>query len=112
MTQLHEAKSFFRKELRGLYSSSELYSPSDRRLSAKLVQPFADRWCRVDSATDPTAVNLGFLDRSRYFSIQVALSCPHEAEWTPFQTHYFSENLVAPGIKPETSGSVDSNSDH
>jgi hypothetical protein len=28
------------------------------------------------------------------------------AEWTPFQTHYFSENLVAPGIEPGTSGSV------
>jgi hypothetical protein len=26
----------------------------------------------------PTVVNLGFLDRSRYFSI-------HEAAWTPFQ---------------------------
>jgi hypothetical protein len=24
----------------------------------------------------------------------------HEAEWTLFQTHYFSENLVAPGIEP------------
>jgi hypothetical protein len=23
-----------------------------------------------------------------------------EAEWTPFQTHYVSENLVAPGIEP------------
>jgi hypothetical protein len=23
----------------------------------------------------------------------------HEAEWIPFQTHYFSENLVAPGIE-------------
>jgi hypothetical protein len=22
------------------------------------------------------------------------------AEWTPFQTHYFSENLVAPGMEP------------
>jgi hypothetical protein len=28
----------------------------------------------------------------RYFFFQVA---PHEAEWTQFQTHYFSENLVA-----------------
>jgi hypothetical protein len=28
------------------------------------------------------------------------LNCTHEAEWTPFQTHYFSENLVAPGIEP------------
>jgi hypothetical protein len=40
------------------------------------------------------------------------LNYPYEAEWTPFQTHYFSENLVAPGIKPGTSGSVARNSDH
>jgi hypothetical protein len=24
----------------------------------------------------------------------------HKAKWTPFQTHYFSENLVATGIEP------------
>jgi hypothetical protein len=30
----------------------------------------------------------------------------------PFQTHYFSENLVAPGIEPVTSKSVARNSDH
>jgi hypothetical protein len=36
--------------------------------------------------TDPYSRILGFLDRS------------------PFQTHYFSENLVAPGIEP---GSLD-----
>jgi hypothetical protein len=23
----------------------------------------------------------------------------NEAEWTPFQTHYYSENLVSPGIE-------------
>jgi hypothetical protein len=28
-----------------------------------------------------------------------------------FQAHYFSENLVAPGIEPRTSGSVARNSD-
>jgi hypothetical protein len=28
------------------------------------------------------------------------LNCTHEAEWTPFQIHYISENLVAPGIEP------------
>jgi hypothetical protein len=27
-------------------------------------------------------------------------SVVHEAEWSLFQTHYFSENLVAPGIEP------------
>jgi hypothetical protein len=30
----------------------------------------------------------------------------------PFQTHYFSENLVAPGIEPETSGSIARNFDY
>jgi hypothetical protein len=50
-------------------SASELYRPSDRHLSAKLVPTFSDR------------------------------ECHHKAEKTPFQTHYFSENLVAPGIE-------------
>jgi hypothetical protein len=49
---------------------------------------------------DPYGRILGFLDRSRYFSIKQLHSCTHEAEWTPFQTHYFSEKLVAPGIEP------------
>jgi hypothetical protein len=41
--------------------------------------------------------NLCFLDRSRYFfsSFYSRLNGP------PFQTHYFLENLVAPGIKPD-----------
>jgi hypothetical protein len=38
--------------------------------------------------------------RSRSQAAQV-LSSTHEAEWTPFQTHYFSENLVAQGIELE-----------
>jgi hypothetical protein len=34
------------------------------------------------------------------------------AEWTLFQTHCYSENLAAPGIKPEVSGSAARNSNH
>jgi hypothetical protein len=60
----------------------------------------------------PKVINLGFLDRSRYFSFKHLLSCPHEAEWTPFEIRCFSENLVAPGIEPGTSGHVARNSDH
>jgi hypothetical protein len=82
-------------------SVSELYRKSDRRLSAKLVPTFADRGNRVVGTTDPYFRSLGFLDRSRYFFFQVA---PHEAECSPFQTHYFTENLVTPGIEP---GSLD-----
>jgi hypothetical protein len=55
----------------------------------------------VVSVTDPYGRILGFLDRSRYyFSFKQLLSCGHQAEWTPFQTHYFSENLVVLGIEP------------
>jgi hypothetical protein len=42
-------------------SASELYRPSVRRLSEKLVQTFADRGCRVVSVTDPYGSILRFL---------------------------------------------------
>jgi hypothetical protein len=48
----------------------------------------------VVSVTSPDGRSLCSLDRSRYLSFKYLLSCTHEAEWTPFQTHYFSENLV------------------
>jgi hypothetical protein len=53
-------------------SASELYRPSDRSLSAKLVPTFADRGCHVLSTKDPYGRILGFVDRSRYFFFQVA----------------------------------------
>jgi hypothetical protein len=55
-------------------SASELYRPSDRRLSDKLVPTFADRECRVVSVTDPYDHNLGFPHRSHYFFFQVSSS--------------------------------------
>jgi hypothetical protein len=48
----------------------------------------------VVTATDPYGLILGFLDRFKQF-----LNCTHKAQWYPFQTHYFSEILVAPGIE-------------
>jgi hypothetical protein len=44
-------------------SASELYRPSDRRLSEKLVPTFADRGCHLVSVTDSYGPILGFLDR-------------------------------------------------
>jgi hypothetical protein len=41
-------------------------------LSAKLVQTFADRGCRVVSAADFFGRNLSFLDRKRYYVFQLA----------------------------------------
>jgi hypothetical protein len=58
------------------------------------------------------AVNLSFLDRSRYFSFKQLLIYPHGVVWTPFQTHCYSENIAAPGIELVTSGSAARNSDH
>jgi hypothetical protein len=69
-------------------------------MSAKLLPTFADRGYHVVSVTNPNGRILGFLDRSRYFLFQVASHCTHEAKWTPFHTHYSSENQVAPEIEP------------
>jgi hypothetical protein len=55
-----------------LQSAGGPFLSSDRRLSAKLVPAFADRECRVVSATDPQGRILGFLGRSRYYFFQVA----------------------------------------
>jgi hypothetical protein len=55
-----------------LESASELYRPSDRRLSAKLAPTLADRGCHVVSETDPYGRILEFLDRSSYVFFQVA----------------------------------------
>jgi hypothetical protein len=52
----------------------------------------------VVSVEDTFGRTLDFLDLNRYFFFQVA---PYLYS---FQTHYFSENLVAPGIEP---GSLD-----
>jgi hypothetical protein len=86
-------------KLKKLNSSSELYRPSSRPFSAKLIPTFSVRGCHVVSVTDPYGRILVFLDRSRYFPFQAFLSCTHEAEWTLFQTYYFSENLVELGIE-------------
>jgi hypothetical protein len=53
-------------------SASELYQPSDRRLSAKLVSTFTDRGCHVVSVTDSYDRILSLLDRNRYFFFQAA----------------------------------------
>jgi hypothetical protein len=56
-------------------------------LVGKVSAKFADNGCHVVSVTDSYDRILGFLNRSRYYFFQAALSCTHEAEWTPFQTH-------------------------
>jgi hypothetical protein len=77
-------------------STSELYRPSDRRLSAKLVTTFADIGC--DGSLRPYS-RISIPEPLLFLSSNSSI-VTHEAEWTPFQTHYFSENPVASGIEP------------
>jgi hypothetical protein len=76
------------------------------------VPTFADRGRHMVSTTDPYGRNLGFLECSRYFFFQLAPQFYSRGWWTLLQTHYFSENLVAPGTEPRSSGSVVRNSAH
>jgi hypothetical protein len=50
----------------------------------------------VASVTDPYGRILG----ATIISSRNLFTFTHEAEWTPFQTHYISENLVATGFEP------------
>jgi hypothetical protein len=52
--------------------ASELYRPSDRHLSAKLVLTFVGIGCHVVSVTNPYGCILVFIDRSCYVFFQVA----------------------------------------
>jgi hypothetical protein len=45
------------------------------------------------------AVFSDFYTEAATFCFKQLLNCNHEAEWTLFQTHNFSENLVVPGIE-------------
>jgi hypothetical protein len=71
-----------------------------------LVPTFADRGVsRGQRGGSPMAVNLGFLDRRRYFLSSSSSFIITRAEWIPFQTHCYSETLAAPGIEAQTSQS-------
>jgi hypothetical protein len=76
-----------------------------------LVPTFVDRGVsRGQRGGSPTAVNFSFLDRSCYFSFKYSSFTLTRAEWTPFQTYCYSENVVAPEIEPGTSGLAARNS--
>jgi hypothetical protein len=84
-----------------------------RNISTELPTLVSEIYCQLlriegcrrgQRGGSPTVVNLRFLDRSGYFSFKQLLIYPHNAEWTPFQTHCYSGNLVAPAIEPVTSG--------
>jgi hypothetical protein len=102
-----------KNKLRGVNTQANYTVWATATFRINLVPTYVDRWeSRGQRGGFPTAVNLSFIDRSRYFSFKQLLIILTRAEWTPFQTHCYSENPVAPGIEPRTSGLAARNSDH
>jgi hypothetical protein len=92
-------------------SVSELYWPSDRCLSAKLVPTFVNGGCHVVSVMDTYGRILGFLDRSCYFFFQVAQL--YLRGWMdPVGDLLRLRKCASSGNRTLTSGSVARNSDH
>jgi hypothetical protein len=65
---------------------------SGRRLSTKLVPTFVDRGVSLSQRGGSLDHIVRFLDRSRYFSFQVASEL--------YPRGYFLESLLAPGMEP------------
>jgi hypothetical protein len=80
-------------------SPSELYPPSNRRLSAKLVPTFCRK--RVPHGQhDGSLRPYSRICRSKpLLFLSSSSSVVLMRLWTLFHTHYFSENLVALGLK-------------
>jgi hypothetical protein len=66
----------------------------------------------VDAAEPARSLISVFWIRATTFSFKWLLIYAHKAEWTPFQTHCYSENLVTPGIEPGIPVYAARNSDH
>jgi hypothetical protein len=67
-----------------------------------LVSTFVDRGVsRGQRGGSPTVANLSFQTGAATFLSSSSSFTLTRAEWTPFQTHCYSENLVAPGIDPD-----------
>jgi hypothetical protein len=99
-----------KKKQQKTYSASELYRPSNCRLSAVLVPIFADRKCHVVSVTDPYSRILGFLDH--YYLFQIALQLYSRGWVDPVPDPLLLRKSGSAGNRTRTSGSVAKNSDH
>jgi hypothetical protein len=75
-------------------------------------QRFADRGCHVVSVTDPYGRILGFLDRSRYFFLQVFPQLYSRGWVDPVPDPLLLRKSGNAGNRTRDSGSVAKNSDH
>jgi hypothetical protein len=95
------------------FSLQAKYRLSDHHLLAKFSPNFCG-WgvSHGQRGGYPTVINLSFLDRNCTFLPSSSSFILTRAEWTPFQTHCYPENLAAPGIESGTSGYAARKSDH
>jgi hypothetical protein len=112
MLKFEEIKALSKKKSPWPESASELYRPSDRRLSAKIVPTFADRGCHVVSVTDPYGRILDFLDRNRYLFFQVAPQLYSRGWVDSVPDPLLLRKSGSAGNRTRDSGSVARNSDH
>jgi hypothetical protein len=89
----------------------ELYRLSDHHLPAKLVPTLADRGCRMVSAMNPSVVNFGFLDQSRYF-LEIASQLSSRGWVDPVPDPLLLRKSGSTGNQTQISESVARNSDH
>jgi hypothetical protein len=92
-------------------STSELYRPSDRHLSPKLVTTFADRGCHMVSVMGPCSHILSFLDRSRFGFFQVTPQLYSRGWVDPVPDQLFLTKSGSAGNRTRAYGSVARNSD-
>jgi hypothetical protein len=102
-----ETSVLTRAKRRNIPEDTILHSHRRENLKSYISSGMFRRMALAKNRLFEGTYRLSFLDRSRYFSFY-----PHEAEWTEFQTHYFSQNLEEPRIELGTSGSAARNSDH
>jgi hypothetical protein len=92
-------RTLYSKKLNSVALVRERTIPIDRRLSAKLVPTFADRGVSHGQRNgSPRPESLLFLPSSSPFVLT-------KLSGIPFQTRYFSENVVVPRNRTRTSGS-------
>jgi hypothetical protein len=69
-------------------------------LSAKIVPTFTGQRVLGGQHNESPRPLISVFYTGAAISLKWLLKYPYEAEWTLFQTHYFSENLIEPGIEP------------
>nr|CAD7456085.1 unnamed protein product [Timema tahoe] len=100
-----------RDEEQGYFGPVPTLHVTERR-GARLRQTCYSAACHRDEEQGSSGPVPALPVTERRGAMPSLLICPHEAVLTPFQTHCYTENLVAPGNKPGTSGFVTRNSDY